>query len=447
MEEYCEKVSMSSHRNLKMNLLKRIYSKRVGIMLLLCVISMSSCVHQKGPLKTKEKVPLLKKEEKSVTYSQENKETESRNKQIEISKATIQEDKIDSLFEIAKKTNSQYILIEDPLLQKDKLLEIYSIAVKKKISPENIYFAYVSSSNPLQAIFFKNKNTFYMYCYNNHIQPISLSILVKSQLLKQKKHRTHPKVSIKETRRKTKVSLPKTITKTKPNTQRRKQINYCLIPRKFLKKEIKRHPNFGRRLPYAQKKSLLSKIRSILFKKDALAAGFKKIPLFEKDRIKIPKNLDSKENFDIEDFLFSYRKIVLYSKVGDFTLILAPISILKEFYIVEAYPKLTIRDNAKNKTLSLKGRLWGYLTSKNEILLRWRTSPSDYKRTGILGLEVLIPIPNTNKEDIIIKEKYFKGTIFCYSSGSLKKFLIQFKLYKPKILNSRELWRKVIIGW
>jgi len=187
----------------------------------------------------------------------------------------------------------------------------------------------------------------------------------------------------------------------------------------------------SRELPYATKDDLGLKGKFLkFFKKE------KEVPKtcasFWTERCPVPKNPpipEAYEEFDPEDFLFSYRFLVLEVKTGNARFLVKPISILRgeKLKIVNPTPQALVKKKGR-WVKATEGRLCGCY-GKKYLFLIWKAS-RPYR--GILGVSFLVPRNLRFADYGKLMKAPVKGYIYT-KAGAKEKIFYLYKGKVPKI--------------
>jgi len=141
----------------------------------------------------------------------------------------------------------------------------------------------------------------------------------------------------------------------------------------------------------------------------AHASGEQVIPLFLNDDLAVSgsiKRLDGKLKnlFAPSDYLPGYYKQPIYTYLdGDAFFSLQPVSVLKEEALSGQMPSMIIYKRYDGKGDKADAKLRGaarLYVSGNNMLYRWKANDQGVKKSGVLGLDILLPTfkePNFNK--------------------------------------------------
>ena len=220
----------------------------------------------------------------------------------------------------------------------------------------------------------------------------------------------------------------------------------CIIPFKGTPYNGQRLATFGSRAPKAREMSIWEKFKRALFLPTAQAIASSTIPDFLRDDIKTSgdiKRLDGRKEdiFQIDDYLPPYRKWPIYYMMGNIFLDIKPISILKEKALVNSYPQMSIwihHGRTQPPDVRLNGAACLYLGNNNKMLFRWKASRASIKRSGILGVDILLPIFQENDFQNA-HDEYIDALVYYLKNGEVFVAEEKFIIHVPKRSNIR--WR------
>jgi len=156
----------------------------------------------------------------------------------------------------------------------------------------------------------------------------------------------------------------------------------------------------------------------------AFASGEQEIPAFLNDDLAVSgsiKRLDgkSKDLFAPSDYLPGYYKQPIYTYLdGDAFFSLQPVSVLKEDALSGYMPSMIIYKRYDGKGDKADAKLRGaarlYVSGEN-MLYRWKANDQGVKKSGVLGLDILLPtfkesnFKKTHSEHLIAQVYYLRG--------------------------------------
>ena len=146
------------------------------------------------------------------------------------------------------------------------------------------------------------------------------------------------------------------------------------------------------------RKSLMDRLSGSLITQ-AHASEVQAIPAFLNDDVAYSGMIKRMDGKDIDiyspsDYMAGYFKQPLYAHVGNGLFSIYPVSILKSGWPVEQQPGMSIYKNYENARSSkddvIEGTTATYIFG-DQVLYRWKSSKASVKRSGFLGIDVLLP--------------------------------------------------------